>query len=152
MLEAIVLIVNSFITTNYFWEKRVNQSNTGFFIRNNNFSLKLNLFAFALGQKALRSPGFPKCFSEVFLGELIKFFFFFFWNPWPILCSACNQDRPDFPGEMGLKPENKSLLPNFSESLFLKHMTIVTVENLSAWHERGGRHCWKSWSKHKTPS
>ena len=38
----------------------------------------LAIFAFALGQKALRSPGFPKCFSEVFLGELIKFFFFFF--------------------------------------------------------------------------
>ena len=116
--------------------------------RETNFAI----FAFALGQKALQSPGFPKCFSEVFLGELIKFFFFFFWNPWPILCSACNQDRSDFPGEMGLKPENKSLLPNFSESLFLKHMTIVTVENLSAWHERGGRHCWKSWSKHNTPS
>ena len=42
--------------------------------RETNFAI----FAFALGQKALRSPGFPKCFSEVFLGELIKFFFFFF--------------------------------------------------------------------------
>ena len=42
--------------------------------RETNFAI----FAFALGQKALQSPGFPKCFSEVFLGELIKFFFFFF--------------------------------------------------------------------------
>lgn len=78
MLEAIVLIVNSFITTNYFWEKRVNQSNTGFFIRNNNFSLKLNLFAFALGQKALQLSGFSKFFSTLFLDGPTKFFEFKF--------------------------------------------------------------------------
>ena len=39
---------------------------------------------------------------------------------------------------MDLKPENKSLLLIFGESLFLTSVTKYTVENFSAWDERVG--------------
>ena len=55
----------------------------------------------------------------------------------------CNLNWPESPGQMDLKPENKSLLLIFGESLFLTSVTKYTVGNFSAWDERGRKHCWK---------